>query len=362
MKAVPEEGASAEAGGHMVDGSILSQDGEARRTPHVAPVLSESSDVAMGDEPSVERPVTAVRTLVFKIHQPSQRTAATLRRTLRAYTDAARLVLQGTQRDWDCGVRVAGLYNDRLNQVALATELRRRYGARARKFPLHSSLRDALFADLAMALCAYDAQVAHYHDELARQTAANDQVKPGGGPVESPPEPLRLARAQDQADAGDVHPGMLAREDDAPPDPTGGKIARAPRSPRRVLGRPPSWLRLPRTRSSPAAYHRALAALVELSDPAAPSPESGVRPPRLIDLLRFGSRPLYFPRPDGAAGRRNFALMRSEKDGRYYALLYLLPAHDPRARPLGLPLTRRKARTLDCRPSEADRALPLPQG
>lgn len=42
-----------------------------------------------------------MRTLLFKVHNPSRETRVTLHRALRAYTNAAAAVLDGAAREWD---------------------------------------------------------------------------------------------------------------------------------------------------------------------------------------------------------------------------------------------------------------------
>lgn len=212
---------------------------------------------------------TALRTLVFKVHNPSACTAATLRRALRAYTDAAAAVLAGAQRDWDLLLQESSV-GDRLSGRALEAAPRRRYEASTHPVPLHSSLRYALFADLTRVLCSYDAQHAHW---LARRPLTDD---PGG--------------RGESTNAAGPEARLLAR------------------------GRPPAWSTMPRPHVPFAAYRAALDEMTDLStdidaDTAAPTP--GERRSRLATLQRTGSHSLYFNRPDSAARSRNFALLRA---------------------------------------------------
>jgi hypothetical protein len=260
-----------------------------------------------------------MRSLVFGIHNPSRRTAATLHRALHAYTNAASAVLEGAKHDWNA-LLVEGTQNGTLTSLNLSKALARRYHAHIMPYPLHSSLRDALFADLAATLCSY-------HTLCTDWEAKRERVR------------ARIAAE-----------GWTLR----PLDPRAAVLLEA-------LGRPPSWPTAPQTRprydlyeqelerltttvpnEDAAAEHEPLAprsSLVDLlhvrTDPqgAAVHP----RPPHLAAFLTTRTRPLFFSRPDGAVHTRNFSLLRSEKDGRYYALLYVLPANDPRARPLAVP-------------------------
>ena len=265
-----------------------------------------------------------MRTLVFGLHTPSNTTAALLLRTLRAYTNAARDVLDAARADWP-RLQEWGSYRGTLNTRTLRQALSRRYRRRITRYPLHSSLRDALFADLAGQLVAYDALCRAWEERRAR---VRERLAPL---LEDPARPL-TPQARDE----------LAR-----------------------LGRPPAWPTLPRTRPDDTGYAAALQAIArDIPDPnsSAPQPMEDVsRDERLRDLLtldatlrvreevRYPSlskplktalRPLSFPRPDGAIRQRNFALLRTP-DGRYYAELYLLPKGDARARPRALPADRR---------------------
>jgi len=259
---------------------------------------------------------TYIRTLVFRIHNPSRRTAATLYRALSAYTRAAARVLDLARRDWDA-VRAEGTRGEGeragLSTLQLTAVLSRRYAAAVppATYPLHSSLRSALFADLSAQLVAYDVLVLRWTTARARLVARIEQE----GLALDPPDPRALA--------------FLA-----------------------ALGRPPAWPSVPLPRADLRAEEATLQRLAALPDPdATPAPGSsrlGRPTDRLLHLLSAdtrprpphphrsgaGTRPLTFPRMDGVAHNRNAALVRASHDGRYYALLYLLPAGDPHARPL----------------------------
>jgi len=262
-----------------------------------------------------------MRTLVFTIHNPSRRTTATLHRALRAYTNAAAAVLEGAAREWDALCADAER-DGTLNLLQLQRTLTRRYRSRTTAFPLHSSLRDAVFVDLA-------AQLSGYHALLKRWEVERDRVR-----------------------AHIIEQGWSL-------EPLDSRAEAA----LRALGASPSWPNVPRTRPDYAAFDNALERLTaaipaipatsdaagamspqrttkaqrlreRLSEQASPSRDQVPHPQRLLPLVTVGVRPLLFPRPDGAAQARNFSLLRSEKDNRYYALLYLLPNKDARARPL----------------------------
>ncbi len=257
----------------------------------------------------------SMRTLVFAIHNPSRRTAATLHRALRAYTNATAAVLNEAAREWDalCADAERG---GALNLLQLQKALTQRYRSRTVTFPLHSSLRDAIFVDLA-------AQLGGYHALMKRWEAERAKV-----------------RARIAAEGWDLDP-LDARAEAA----------------LQGLGAPPAWPTVPRVRPDYAAYDDALESLVAIPDVASDtalvrltpvqrlvnrldiptSPRlsrTGARGGRLASLVTVGTRPLLFPRSDGAEQARNFSLLRSEKDNRYYALLYVLPNKDARARPL----------------------------
>ncbi len=264
-----------------------------------------------------------MRTLVFGLHAPSNTTAALLLRALRAYTNAARDVLDAARDDWP-RLQEWGSYRGALNTRTLRQALSRRYRRRTMRYPLHSSLRDALFADLAGQLVAYDA-LCHAWEE--RRARVRERLAPL---LDDPGRPL-TPKTRDE----------LTR-----------------------LGRPPAWPTLPRTSPDNKGYAAALEAIAhDVSDPWAPRPagENASRDERLRSLLALDTmpraradahrpslskplktalRPLSFPRPDAAIRQRNFGLLRTP-DGRYYAELYLLPKGDARARPRALPGERR---------------------
>lgn len=247
--------------------------------------------------------ITSTRTLLLAIHHPSRRVAAVLHRSLRAYTQAARAVLGAAERDWE-QVRAACLRQGKLNTMMLATELRTRYRARTTPYPLHASLREALFSDLAAAICSHDALVLAREksmDAISEQAAALGLDLLTVPPLEAPPE-VRTAHAK-----------LLRKQ--------------------RELGVRPSWPSAPRTRPDEEGYQEALDRIAARTpdDPPAPRGQG-----RLDDLLHIGTRPLWFPRPDGPSGSRNFALLHSADD-KFYALLYLLPGGDTHARPLAVP-------------------------
>jgi len=265
-----------------------------------------------------------MRTLVFKIHNPSREKRVTLHRALRAYTNAAAAVLDGVARDWET-VREEAEHNGALRTWRLQQVLTRRYRQRTMPYPLHGSLRESLFADLAAQLSGYDA--------LCRRWQAT--------------------RARVRARIADEGWSL------APLDPRAEAALAA-------LGRPPSWPTTPRTRPDYDAFDAVLTELAtarpDLDDVPAPyqplipqrlvalleaEPSRGPTTPRLAQRLRSaittGTRPLYFVHPDGAVQQRGFALLRTEKDSRYYALLYILPRHDTRAAPLVAPRERRGA-------------------
>jgi len=256
-----------------------------------------------------------IRTLVFRIHNPSRRTAATLYRALSAYTRAAARVLDMARRDWNA-LRAEGTRGEGeravLNTLQLTNVLSRRYAAAVppATYPLHSTLRSALFADLAAQLVAYDALVQRWTTARARLVTRIEQ----DGLALDPPDPRALALLE-------------------------------------TLGRPPAWPSVPLPRADPRAEEASLQRLAALPDPDAvhETPSRCDRPTdRLLRLLSAdtqprpphphrsgtGTRPLTFPRMDGVAHNRNAGLVRASHDGRYYALLYLLPAGDPHARPL----------------------------
>ena len=267
--------------------------------------------------------MSVMRTLVFGLHAPSNTTAALLLRALRAYTTAARAVLDAARDDWP-RLKEWGSQRGALNARTLQQALGRRYRRRTTRYPLHSSLRDALFADLAAQLVAYDALCRAWED--------------------------RRARVRE-------HLAFLLDDPNRPLTP-------AARDELTHLGRPPSWPSLPRTRPDNKGYAAALEAMArDIPDALAP-PQNGeslqrderlrhlltleVTPraraashhPSLSTPLKTALRPLLFPRPDGATQQRNFGLLRTP-DGRYYAELYLLPKGDARARPRALPADRR---------------------
>jgi len=111
-----------------------------------------------------------MRTLLFKIHNPSRETRVTLHRALRAYTNAAAAVLDGAAREWD-QVRAEAEHHGALDTVRVQQALIRRYHRRTLPYPLHSSLRESLFADLAAQLRSYDALCRRWVAERERVRA-----------------------------------------------------------------------------------------------------------------------------------------------------------------------------------------------
>jgi len=266
-----------------------------------------------------------IRTLLFKIHNPSRDTRVTLHRALRAYTNAAAAVLDGAAREWD-GVCAEAERDGALDTVRVQQVLIRRYHRRTLPYPLHSSLRESLFADLAAQLRSYDALCRRW---LAERERARARIAAEGWSLE-------------------------------PLDPRAEAALSA-------LGAPPSWPTIPRARPDYDGFNAALSALTAVRPELEHIPVAREEPPthRLIHLLdrdpdprrqpspstrrrltssmATGTRPLYFSRADGATRRRNFALLRTERDNRFYALLYLLPNNDARAKPLLAPRERRGA-------------------
>jgi len=266
-----------------------------------------------------------MRTLLFKVHNPSRETRVTLHRALRAYTNAAAAVQDGAAREWD-RVRAEAERDGALDTVRVQQALIRRYHRRTLPYPLHSSLRESLFADLAAQLRSYDALCRRW---LAERERVRARIAAEGWSLE-------------------------------PLDPR----AEAALS---TLGAPPSWPTIPRTRPDYDGFDAALSALtavrpeidhIPVTHEAPPThrlihlldrdPDPRYQPPpragrRLTSAMATGTRPLYFSRADGATRRRNFALLRTERDNRFYALLYLLPNNDARAKPLVAPQERRGA-------------------
>ncbi len=268
-----------------------------------------------------------MRTLLFKVHNPSRETRVTLHRALRAYTNAAAAVLDGAAREWD-QVRAEAERNGALDTVRVQQALIRRYHRRTLPYPLHSSLRESLFADLAAQVRSYDA--------LCRRWSAQRE----------------RVRARIAAEGWSLEPL----------DPRAEMALSA-------LGAPPSWPTIPRTRPDYDGFDTALAALMDVYPELDDTPASHGSPPthrltRLLDrdpdplyplrrhagrrltltsAIATGTRPLFFPRADGATRRRNFALLRTERDNRFYALLYVLPHNDARVKPLVAPQQRRGA-------------------
>lgn len=244
------------------------------------------------------------RTLLFQVHNPSIASRAVMHRALRAYTNAARAVLDVVSRDWEV-LRAESLLKEQLNGLKLATNLRTHYRSLTVNHPMHSSLREALFADLAGAIQSYDALISEWNTVNAkmRQDITNEGFDPDAFP--------------------------RPRDADIPPDRR-KEYARLYRKVR-ALGRAPSFPTAPRTVPDYKQYEQTLDAL---------SLDGSIEPiaqKRLDGLIMIGTRPLSFPRPDGPSDNRNFAILRSETDGRYYAMMYLLPAGDARARPLPVP-------------------------
>lgn len=267
-----------------------------------------------------------LRTVLLKIWHPSRRTRAVIYRTLRAYTNATVVVLEAVARDWDI-VKIEGMRGGRLDTHQLASILSRRYRRRTTPYPLHSSLRDALFPDLAATLVAYDTLCVAW---LAKRDQVAARFVAEGWSID-PLSPL------------DRHTETLLAE----------------------LGNPPAWPTIPRTRPDLAGFDAALAnlstSMPDLTEtvPSAnshtltkrqqrlrelltlmPGPhlrEEAPRGVRLTSLIATGSLPLSFPRADGATRRRNMALLHADRHGRYSALVYLLPGDDPHRRPLRLP-------------------------
>ncbi len=266
-----------------------------------------------------------MRTLLFKIHNPSRETRVTLHRALRAYTNAAAAVLDGAAHEWDL-VRAEAEGDGALDTVRVQQALIRHYHRRTLPYPLHSSLRESLFADLAAQLRSYDALCRRWSAERER---ARTRIVAEGWSLE-------------------------------PLDPRAEAALAA-------LGAPPSWPTVPRARPDYDGFDMALATLtavrpepdqIPVSHAAPPThrlvrlldrdpdPQLPLPPPagrRLTSAMATGTRPLFFSRADGATRRRNFALLRTEWDNRFYALLYLLPNNDARAKPLVAPRERRGA-------------------
>jgi hypothetical protein len=264
-----------------------------------------------------------MRTLLFKIHNPSRETRVTLHRALRAYTNAAAAVLDGAAREWD-QVRAEAERHGALDTVRVQQTLNRRYHRRTLPYPLHSSLRESLFADLAAQLRSYDALCRRWLAERER------------------------VRARIAADGWSLEPL----------DPRAEAALSA-------LGAPPSWPTIPRARPDFDNFDTALSALTAVHPefdhiPVAhrapsthrlihfldrdPDPRRQPSPStrrRLTSAMATGTRPLFFSRADGATRRRSFALLRTERDNRFYALLYVLPNNDARAKPLVAPHKRR---------------------
>lgn len=270
-----------------------------------------------------------LRTVLLKVWNPSRRTRATIHRALRAYTNSATTVLAAAARDW-AAVRIEGMHGEQLTVLQLASVLSRRYRQRTMPYPLHSSLRDALFADIAATLISYDALCQSWltaRDRLLERIAAE------GWSI----DPLQ---------------------------PLDSRVETALTN----LGQLPSWPRVPRTRPDIAGYDRALAHLAEINVDSShagteeistgtytptvrerrlrqlltvvPGPDTlphATQANRLTSFIATGTIPLSFPRADGAERRRNFSLLYADRHCRYSALVYLLPGDDPRRRPLQLP-------------------------
>lgn len=243
------------------------------------------------------------RTLLFQIHNPSTTTGAILHRSIRAYTNAARAVLQGAWHDWP-RIKTESMRQDKLNGMMLAVSLRTWYRARTSQYPMHSSLRDALFADLAGALLSYDTLHA---DWMRARTKIMDEAQALCLDLHTPHDAFILLSQDEQ------------------------KALNRLRKKARNLGRPPSFPTAPRTKPDQHAYDEALERAAEDGSTIPRAQE------KLDSLIQVGTRPLSFPRPDGPTGSRNFALLHSSSDGRYYAMMYILPAGDPRCRPLAVP-------------------------
>jgi len=212
-----------------------------------------------------------MRTLVFTIHNPSRRTTATLHRALRAYTNAAAAVLEGAAREWDALCADAER-DGTLNLLQLQRTLTRRYRSRTTAFPLHSSLRDAVFVDLA-------AQLSGYHALLKRWEVERDRVR-----------------------AHIIEQGWSL-------EPLDSRAEAA----LRALGASPSWPNVPRTRPDYAAFDNALERLTAVipaipatSDAAgAMSPQRTTKAQRLIERLSEQASPSR----DQVPRRRTIATM-----------------------------------------------------
>lgn len=219
---------------------------------------------------------TVHRTASFKLHNPSQRKREIIEYSFTHYTDAYRQLLEWAQANrptldeqivsvneqgrlrWANDKRVAGY----LAQAGI-------------KPPVHSSLSDALYRDVAGNLLSYYRLHYDYLQQFERYEEAKAEHE-----AQHPDKPFKR---------------------------------RAPSPPSFPISRDPH----------PSAFAEALDRIAATAD--VDDEEWLYRQVQLVRLQRGRFMPMYFSRPDGVPNNRNFSLLVDEERGKYFGLLFLLP-------------------------------------
>ncbi len=96
-------------------------------------------------------PVSVMKGYLLKVHNPSVRVKRVMWEVMQAYTHATAVVLRAAARDWPelRAEAAASGSGERISTLRMQTALNARYRRLIAPYPMHASLRDALFADVA---------------------------------------------------------------------------------------------------------------------------------------------------------------------------------------------------------------------
>ena len=210
-----------------------------------------------------------IKTVKVKLHNPSKHKRAILDRVFLRWTLAADVTLHWAQEHLDtfgdCKDR-----RDTYRASLIANVLRQHIGPRIKRFGLHSSLEAALWRDIGKA-------IASYFERLKQDPNTGfptiPRAKPNPARYEAALEALaNLGRRKGENGKGKGEEGISS----APLDPS---------------------------------------ALAQLQGELLAA----------AGELEFRARPIYFTNTDAVPRRRGYSILYDEEQGRYLALLYLLP-------------------------------------
>jgi IS605 OrfB family transposase len=235
--------------------------------------MNDSTSNLQPDKPAFRE---VHRTASFKIHNPSRRKREIMDYAFTQYTIAYQDLLTWARENaesldaevmrtsetgrlmWANDKKIAGL----LSQSGIRPAV-------------HSSLKDALYRDVAGNLLSYYKLRYDYNIDLASYEAAKTKHV-----AEHPDQPFKR---------------------------------RAPAPPTFPIARDPH----------PGAFDAALSAIQVMGD--VDEDTWLYRQSELIRLQRGRFMPMYFSRPDAVPRARNFSLLADDEQGKYYVLLFLLP-------------------------------------